>query len=160
MDSKQLYQEIILDHNKKPRNFGKLADASHYAEGLNPLCGDHIWVTLRISDDTIEGIAFEGESCAICKASATMMTGNVKGKRVEEAETLVREFRDMATGKLDTATQPNHLGRLSVFAGVKDLPSRVKCAILPWHTLHAAFQHREVASTEGDADPMGMAQGS
>jgi nitrogen fixation NifU-like protein len=88
-----------------------------------------------------------------------MMTGNVKGKRVDEVETLVQEFRDMATGKLDTATQPNHLGRLSVFAGVKDLPSRVKCAILPWHTLHAAFQHREVASTEGDADPMGNAQG-
>jgi nitrogen fixation NifU-like protein len=159
MDSKQLYQELILDHNKKPRNFGKLADASHRAEGLNPLCGDHIWLTLKVSDDTIEAIAFEGDSCAICKASASMMTGNVKGKRVEEAETLVQEFRDMATGKLDTATQPNHLGRLSVFAGVKDLPSRVKCAILPWHTLHAAFQHRAVASTEGNSDPMGGAQG-
>jgi nitrogen fixation NifU-like protein len=157
MDSKQLYQEIILDHNKKPRNFGKLADASHRAEGLNPLCGDHIWVTLKVRDDTIEGIAFEGDSCAICKASASMMTTNVKGKRVDEAETLVQEFRDMATGKLDTATQPNHLGRLSVFAGVKDLPARVKCAILPWHTLHAAFQTAEVASTEGEADPMGRA---
>jgi nitrogen fixation NifU-like protein len=154
MDSKQLYQEIILDHNKKPRNFGKLQHASHRAEGLNPLCGDHIWVTLQVADGTIQAIAFEGESCAICKASASMMTANVKGKRVEEAQTLVQEFRDMATGKLDTATQPNHLGRLSVFAGVKDLPSRVKCAILPWHTLHAAIQQREVASTEGEADPM------
>jgi nitrogen fixation NifU-like protein len=158
MDSKQLYQELILDHNKKPRNFGKLTGASHRAEGLNPLCGDHIWLTLKISGDIIESIAFEGDSCAICKASASMMTSNVKGKRVEEAETLVQEFRDMATGKLDTATQPNHLGRLSVFAGVKDLPSRVKCAILPWHTLHAAFQNREVTSTEGEADPMGAAR--
>lgn len=157
MDSKQLYQEIILDHNKKPRNFGKLEHASHRAEGLNPLCGDHIWVALQVADGAIQAIAFEGESCAICKASASMMTANVKGKRLEEAQTLVQEFRDMATGKLDTATQPNHLGRLSVFAGVKDLPSRVKCAILPWHTLHAAIQQREVASTEGEADPMGAA---
>jgi nitrogen fixation NifU-like protein len=157
MDSKQLYQEIILDHNKKPRNFGKLEHASHRAEGLNPLCGDHIWLMLEVADGTIQGIAFEGESCAICKASASMMTANVKGKRVEEAEQLVREFRDMATGKLDAATQPNHLGRLSVFAGVKDLPSRVKCAILPWHTLHAAIQQRAVASTEGEADPMSAA---
>jgi nitrogen fixation NifU-like protein len=154
MDSKQLYQEIILDHNKKPRNFGRLEHASHGAEGLNPLCGDHIWVTLEVADGTIQAIAFEGESCAICKASASMMTANVKGKRVEEAQTLVQEFRDMATGRLDTAAQPNHLGRLSVFAGVKDLPSRVKCAILPWHTLHAAIQQRAVASTEGEADPM------
>jgi nitrogen fixation NifU-like protein len=124
---------------------------------VNPLCGDHIWLTLKVTDGTIESIAFEGQSCAICKASASMMTSNVKGKRVEEAETLVQEFRDMATGKLDVGTQPNHLGRLSVFAGVKDLPSRVKCAILPWHTLHAAFQNRETASTEGEADPMGVA---
>jgi nitrogen fixation NifU-like protein len=154
MDSKQLYQEIILDHNKKPRNFGKLADATHHSEGLNPLCGDHIWLTLKVSDGTIETIAFEGQSCAICKASASLMTTNVKGKRVQDAETLVQEFRDMATGKLDVHTQPNHLGRLSVFAGVKDLPSRVKCAILPWHTLHAAFQRRESISTEGEQDPV------
>jgi nitrogen fixation NifU-like protein len=158
MDSKQLYQEVILDHNKKPRNWGKLADASHRAEGLNPLCGDHIWVALKVSAGKIESIAFEGESCAICKASASMMTTNVKGKAVEAAEQLVQEFREMATGRLDVAGQPNHLGRLAVFAGVKDLPSRVKCAILPWHTLHAAFQQHESASTEGDADPMPASQ--
>ncbi len=156
MDSKQLYQEVILDHNKKPRNWGKLTDASHRAEGLNPLCGDHIWVALKVNGGTIENITFEGESCAICKASASMMTANVKGKPVEQAEQLVREFREMATGRLDVAAHPNHLGRLSVFAGVKDLPSRVKCAILPWHTLHAAFQNERSASTEGDADPMGL----
>jgi nitrogen fixation NifU-like protein len=156
MDSKQLYQEFILDHNKKPRNWGRLADASHRAEGLNPLCGDHIWVALKVNDGMIETIAFEGESCAICKASASMMTTTVKGRPVEQAEQLIREFRDMATGKLDVAAQPHHLGRLSVFAGVKDLPSRVKCAILPWHTLHAAVQNQLSASTEGAADPMGL----
>ncbi len=155
MDSKQLYQDVILDHNRKPRNFGRLEKASHAAEGLNPLCGDHIWVTLEVKDGQVQGIAFDGQSCAICKASASMMTANVKGKSVAEVEQLVTEFRDMATGKLDVAREPNHLGRLSVFAGVKDLPSRVKCAILPWHTLHAAFRRQASASTEGAADPMG-----
>jgi nitrogen fixation NifU-like protein len=153
MDSKQLYQDVILDHNRKPRNFGRLEKASHAAEGLNPLCGDHIWITLELQDGQVQGIAFDGQSCAICKASASMMTANVKGKSVAEAEQLVSEFRDMAIGKLDVTREPNHLGRLSVFAGVKDLPSRVKCAILPWHTLHAAFQRQASASTEGDQDP-------
>jgi nitrogen fixation NifU-like protein len=157
MDSKQLYQEVILDHNKKPRNWGKLEGASHNAEGLNPLCGDHIWVSLKLSDGRIEGIAFEGQSCAICKASASMMTTNVKGKTVDEAEQLILEFREMATGQRDVASKPNHLGRLSVFAGVKDLPSRVKCAILPWHTLHAAIHELPAASTEGEQDPVAVA---
>jgi len=158
MDSKQLYQEVILDHNRKPRNWGKIEGASHRAEGLNPLCGDHIWVTLKVHDDRVENVAFEGESCAICKASASMMTTNVKGKSIADVEQLVQEFREMATGRLDVAHQANHLGRLSVFAGVKDLPARVKCAILPWHTLHAAFQQQASASTEGDADPMAMSR--
>ena len=156
MDSKQLYQEVILDHNRKPRNWGKLEDASHRAEGLNPLCGDHIWIALKVDGDKVESLAFEGQSCAICKASASMMTTNVKGKTIPEIEQLIREFREMATGRLDVAREPNHLGRLSVFAGVKDLPARVKCAILPWHTLHAAFQRQASISTEGDADPMGL----
>jgi nitrogen fixation NifU-like protein len=157
MDSKQLYQEVILDHNKKPRNWGKLADASHEAEGLNPLCGDHIWLSLKLDDERVASIAFEGEGCAICKASSSMMTTNVKGKTVAEAEQLVREFRDMATGKLDIAGESNHLGRLTVFAGVRDLPSRVKCAILPWHTLQAALHSESVVSTEGDQDPVAAA---
>lgn len=152
-DSKQLYQEVILDHNRKPRNYGKVADATHTSEGLNPLCGDHIWLSLKVNGDTIESVAFEGQSCAICKASASMMTAAVKGKSLADAETLVEEFRAMATGQLDPA-QPHHLGRLTVFAGVKDLPSRVKCAILPWHTLHAAFQRRDTTTTEGDQDPV------
>ena len=109
-DSKALYQEVILDHNKKPRNYGK--------------------------------------------ASASMMTAAVKGKAREEAETLIQEFRDMATGALDYAHQPHHLGRLTVFAGVRDLPTRVKCAILPWHTLHAALNSVASTSTEAEDDPM------
>jgi len=157
MDSTQLYQEIILDHNKKPRNWGKVEGCTHRSEGLNPLCGDHIWVTLKVVDDAIESVAFEGTSCAICKASASMMTTAVKGKKLTEADALVQEFREMATGKLDVAAGAHHLGRLTVFAGVKDLPSRVKCAILPWHTLHAAFAQEATISTEGDNDPFANA---
>ena len=138
-DMRQLYQEVILDHNRKPRNFGAIPGANHHAVGHNPLCGDHLTLSMNVTDDKIETIAFEGESCAICKASASMMTSAVKGKSVLDADKLVEEFRGMTTGTLDLETQENHLGKLKVFAGVKDLPSRVKCAILPWHTLHAAL---------------------
>ncbi len=153
MNMKQLYQEVILDHNRKPRNWGHLDAPSHKAEGLNPLCGDHIWVTVNVGDQRVEEIAFEGESCAICKASASMMTAKVKGKPVDEAERLVEDFRAMTTGQM-SASQSDHLGHLTVFEGVKDLPSRVKCAILPWHTLHAALHAQTTASTEGDDDPV------
>jgi nitrogen fixation protein NifU and related proteins len=152
-NSRTLYQEVILDHNRKPRNYGTLSDASHTAEGHNPLCGDHISVALQLAEDRIGGIAFQGESCAICKASASMMTATVKGKSRADAEILIREFRDMATGKLDPAGD-HHLGRLTVFAGVRDLPTRVKCAILPWHTLHAAFNSLASTSSEAEDDPM------
>ena len=153
-DMKQLYQEVILDHNRKPRNWGAIADANRHADGHNPLCGDHLHVELELEGDKIAAIAFEGESCAICKASASMMSANVKGKSREEAETLIQEFRDMATGQLDTGKQAHHLGRLTVFAGVRDLPTRVKCAILPWHTLHAAMHALSETSTESENDPM------
>ena len=153
-DSRALYQEVILDHNRKPRNYGTLEHASHTAEGHNPLCGDHIRVALNLDGDRIDGVAFQGESCAICKASASMMTATIKGKSRQDAETLIREFRDMATGTLDFDRQPHHLGRLTVFAGVRDLPTRVKCAILPWHTLHAAFNAVSSTSTESEDDPM------
>ncbi len=153
-DSKQLYQEVILDHNRKPRNWGVLEGATHKAEGHNPLCGDHLKLTLRLDKNSVDAINVEGESCAICKASASMMTTVVKGKTRGDAEQLVQEFRDMATGKLDHEHQPHHLGRLTVFAGVRDLPTRVKCAILPWHTLHAALNAQESTTTEADADPM------
>jgi len=160
MDSKQLYQEVILDHNKKPRNWGKLDDATHRSEGVNPLCGDHIWVAVKVDGDRIEKVAFEGESCAICKASASMMTTAVKGKTTTDAETLVEHFRAMAVGNEDLETSGRYLGRLTVFAGVRDLPSRVKCAILPWHTLHAAFSKQGSTTTEGAAYPVALdAQG-
>ena len=152
-DTKALYQEVILDHNKKPRNYGTLGNASHKAEGHNPLCGDHLSVMLNLDGERIDSIAFQGESCAICKASASMMTATVKGKTRADAETLIQEFRDMAIGKLDL-NGPHHLGRLAVFAGVRDLPTRVKCAILPWHTLHAAFNSVSSTSTEAEDDPM------
>ena len=158
-DSKQLYQEVILDHNKKPRNWGVLADATHKAEGHNPLCGDHLTLTLKLRGDAVEAINFQGESCAICKASASMMTVAVKGKTSDDAEQMIREFRDMATGQLD-ADAPHHLGRLTVFSGVRDLPTRVKCAILPWHTLHAALNAEASVTTEADADPMNAPVGN
>lgn len=153
MITKSLYQEVILDHNRKPRNYGRLDKASHHAVGHNPLCGDHLDIDLNLEGEHIEGIAFHGESCAICKASASMMTTVVKGKSLADAEMLIKEFRDMATGTLDLA-HPHHLGRLTVFAGVRDLPTRVKCAILPWHTLHAALNSVSTASTEAEDDPM------
>lgn len=159
-DMSQLYQEMILDHNRKPRNYGSILSANRHAEGHNPLCGDHIKLSVDLQGGNIVAIAFEGEGCAICKASASMMTGAVKGKSMQDAEILVEEFRGMATGTLDLDTVANHLGKLKVFAGVKDLPSRVKCAILPWHTLHAALNPvlssvdgaESTISTESEAD--------
>ena len=130
-----------------PRNYGTLEQPSHQAEGHNPLCGDHLSVALQLYGDTVDQIAFHGESCAICKASASMMTAAVKGKTREQAQALTQEFLAMATGKLDLS-QPNQIGRLAVFAGVRDLPTRVKCAILPWHTLQAAFNSQGTACTE------------
>jgi nitrogen fixation NifU-like protein len=158
-DPKALYQEVILDHNRKPRNYGVLERPSHHAEGLNPLCGDHIDVALELAGDTIAAIAFQGESCAICKASASMMTVAVKGKRRDEAQALGREFIDMACGRLDAKSGP-HIGRLAVFAGISELPMRVKCAILPWHTLQAAFDAVPVTSTEDETDSMRSPIGS
>ena len=159
LDPRSLYQEVILDHNKKPRNYGMLEHPSHRAEGVNPLCGDHIEVTLDLAGDTIEAIAFQGESCAICKASASMMTVAVKGKSRDDAQTLIREFVALATGRSGADACP-HIGRLAVvFAGISELPMRVKCAILPWHTLQAAFNAVATTSTEAERDPMHMPLG-
>lgn len=149
MVTKSLYQEVILDHNRKPRNYGKLDHASHHAVGHNPLCGDRLDITLQLENDQINNIAFEGESCAICKASASMMTAAVKGRSRLDAETLIHEFRELATGKLDI-DHPHHLERLTIFSGIRDLPTRVKCAILPWHTLQAALNSIDNASTENN----------
>ena len=152
-DPKALYQELILDHNRKPRNYGELEHPSHHAEGVNPLCGDHIHIALDLQGDTVERIAFHGESCAICKASASMMTVAVKGKSAGDAKALIHEFVDMATGRIDAKDGP-HIGRLAVFSGISELPMRVKCAILPWHTLQAAFNAEPSTTTEAEADPM------
>lgn len=144
----ELYQQVILDHNKKPRNFRKLDGANRTAEGHNPLCGDQLTVYLQLEDDVIKDISFEGSGCAISKAAASMMTQSVKGKTRQEAETLFDEFHQMVRGELDEERDPNHLGRLKIFAGVRDYPARVKCASLSWHTLRAALEDQGTVTTE------------
>ena len=146
-DMRELYQQVILEHNKKPRNFGKLEPCTHHADGHNPLCGDQLRLTVQVEDGRIADIKFEGSGCAIDVASASLMTGAVKGKTTEEADRMADQFRAMVRGELDPAA-PNDLGKLTLFQGVKDLPSRVKCAVLPWATLHSALKGEEVASTE------------
>jgi nitrogen fixation NifU-like protein len=144
----ELYQQVILDHNKKPRNFHKLENANRRAEGYNPLCGDHLNVYLRVEDDQVQDVSFEGSGCAISKASASMMTQAVKGKTRAEAEALFSEFHRMAMGELDEENDPNQLGKLKIFAGVRDFPARVKCATLSWHTMRAALEGQDTATTE------------
>lgn len=144
----ELYQQVILDHNKKPRNFHKLEEANRTAEGYNPLCGDQLTVYLQLEDEVIKDISFEGSGCAISKAAASMMTQSVKGKTKQEAELLFSEFHRMVTGELDEEATPNRLGRLTIFSGVRDYPARVKCASLSWHTMHAALSNQEIVSTE------------
>jgi len=143
-----LYQEVILDHNKNPRNFREIENADKTADGNNPLCGDALRVYVVMEDDKVKDVAFKGSGCAISKASASMMTQSVKGKSKEEAEVLFNEFHKMVTGELDIEADDNHLGKLKIFAGVLEFPARVKCASLSWHTLHAALNEEEVVSTE------------
>ena len=145
----ELYQQVILDHNKKPRNYLALEDANRVAEGHNPLCGDQLTVYLRMDEDVVGGVSFVGSGCAISKASASMMTQAVKGKTREEAQALFEQFHRMVTGELDEEAEPNQLGRLKIFAGVRDYPARVKCASLSWHTMHAALEGEESVTTEG-----------
>ena len=144
----ELYQQVILDHNKKPRNFHKLETPNRTAEGYNPLCGDQLNIYLQVEDDQVKDVSFEGSGCAISKASASMMTQAVKGKSKQEAELLFDEFHRMVTGRLNEESEPNQLGRLKIFSGVRDFPVRVKCASLPWHTLHAALNNQPIISTE------------
>jgi nitrogen fixation protein NifU and related proteins len=146
-DLRDLYQEVILEHSKSPRNFCALATANHRAEGYNPLCGDHFTVYLDVEDDHIRSVSFQGSGCAISKASASMMTQALKGKKKEEAERMFEEFHSIVTGK--RAADPELLGKLAVFSGVSEFPVRVKCATLAWHAMHAALQGQEQAvSTE------------
>jgi len=145
-DLNDLYQEVILDHNRRPRNFHALADASHSAEGYNPLCGDRLTLYLKLADGTIEDVSFVGAGCAISKASASMMTDALKGRTIAEANALFDRFHRMVTTPPDQAVED--MGKLSSLAGVREFPVRVKCASLAWHTLKAAMSNEHRASTE------------
>ena len=137
-----LYQQVIIDHTKSPRNFGKLEPCSHDAEGYNPLCGDQLHVYLQISaDNIIEDVKFEGQGCSISTASASLMTEALKGQPVSEFERLFDAVHDMATAGMEEEPDTEALGKLAVLAGVKEFPSRIKCATLCWHTLKSAIEN-------------------
>ena len=142
-DSQELYQEIVMDHNRRPRNFGSMTDSTATSEGFNPLCGDQITLFLKVTEDIVEDISFEGVGCAISKSSASMMTEGVKGKSVEEALTVFEAFREMITAKSDGSKDSEILGDLEILKGVAQYPTRIKCATLSWHTLQAARQGTE-----------------
>jgi nitrogen fixation NifU-like protein len=142
-DLRDLYQEVILDHNKQPRNYGELPDATCEAKGHNPLCGDQVTVFVKVEDGIIEDIRFQGSGCAISKASASMMTTALKGKPISEASELFHKFHEMVTGDPSTEADAEDLGKLAVFSGVREYPARVKCASLAWHTLQAALQKKD-----------------
>ena len=145
-DLRDLYQEVILDHNKRPRNFRILPEPTHQADGVNPLCGDRISVFLDIEDGVIKDIAFQGAGCAISSASASLMTEALKGKPVDDVENLFEAFHTVVTSDCEC---PRGLGKLSVLAGVRDYPSRVKCATLAWHAVRAALEeHKQPVATE------------
>lgn len=133
----QLYQEVILDHSRKPRNYHALADANRKAEGNNPLCGDHFTIYLKLENDVIKDIGFQGAGCAISKAAASIMTDQVKGKTIAEARKYFDEYQKLVTtGEFDD----ENLGKLCAFAGVHHFPMRVKCAVLPWHAMMASLK--------------------
>jgi nitrogen fixation protein NifU and related proteins len=149
MDLRDLYQEVILDHNKSPHNYREMADASRIALGHNPLCGDKMKLYVRIEGDRIADVAFQGSGCAISKASASIMTDSIKGKTLTEADALYGQFHELLTGPPDVKADGAGLGKLAVFSGVREFPARVKCATLAWHTLETALKGaNEVAKTE------------
>jgi nitrogen fixation NifU-like protein len=146
---RELYQQVILDHNKAPRNFGELAAANRSQEGYNPLCGDHLHVHLHLENERIEDISFEGSGCAISKASASLMTVALKGKGVDEAQALFEQFRDMVMADVAEPVDEEKLGKMAIFSGVREFPMRVKCATLAWHTMKAALENEDASiSTE------------
>jgi len=151
MDMRELYQEVILDHNKKPRNYYKLETANRTAEGFNPLCGDKVTIYLIIEDDRVRDISFQGSGCAISMASASLMTEGVKGKALAEVQALFEKFHTLVTQEISSPSEPPELGKLAAFGGVREFPIRVKCATLAWHTLRAAIEQRQgpVSSEEG-----------
>ncbi|MBI5020901.1 MAG: SUF system NifU family Fe-S cluster assembly protein [Ignavibacteriales bacterium] len=146
---RELYQEVILDHNKSPRNYGRMENPDRKIDGYNPLCGDHFTLFVRLDGDIIKDISFDGAGCAISKASASVMSATVKGKTIAEAEGLFKQFHALVKGEIDASENLEELGRLAAFSGVSEYPARVKCATLAWHTLHTALtttEHR--TSTE------------
>ncbi|HZW38632.1 MAG TPA: SUF system NifU family Fe-S cluster assembly protein [Ignavibacteriaceae bacterium] len=146
---RELYQQVILDHNKSPRNFRKIEHANHFAEGYNPLCGDKIDIYATVEDGVIKDISFMGSGCAISKASASLMSSLIKGKSEAEAKEIFEKFHDLITGKLGENPSIEELGKLAVFEGVKEFPARVKCASLAWHTMISALRkENDVVSTE------------
>ncbi len=148
LDLRELYQEVIIDHNKNPRNFHKLPCCSHTAEGFNPLCGDKITLYVDVASDKIADISFQGAGCAISTASASLMTEIVKGKKISEAKNIFSVFHDLLMGK-ENALTPDLMGKLTVLAGVKAYPARVKCATLAWHAFQTALQgDKSAVSTE------------
>ena len=145
---RELYQQVILDHNKTPRNFKKLEEANHFAEGFNPLCGDHIDIYVLVDENNmIKEVSFQGSECAISKSSASLMTTIVKGKKIEEAEEIFDKFQKLVTGVEISEAEMEQLGKLAIFQGVKEFPARVKCASLAWHTLNAALKNEEQSIT-------------
>ncbi len=148
-DLRDIYQEVLLDHTRRPRNFGRLAAANRSAEGHNPLCGDRVSLSLEVSDDQVRDIAFEGSGCAISTASASLMTEALKGKSLAEAQELFRRFHDLVTTGAGAGSP--ELGKLAVFEGVREFPLRVKCATLAWHALQAALDDRR---DEGRGEPV------
>ncbi len=148
MELRDLYQEVILDHNKKPRNFGTLEVATHQADGDNPLCGDQLHISLVLDGDRVEEVRFDGSGCAISTASASLMTEAVKGHTRDEAEQMFQSFHDLLTGDPSALEEASaELGKLAVFQGVREFPVRVKCATLAWHTLKAALEGKETPAT-------------
>ena len=148
-DLRHLYQEVILDHCKAPRNFHKLSSVNREAEGYNPLCGDRLTLYVEVVDDRVKDVAFEGSGCAISTASASMMTEAIKGKTIEEAEQLFQKFHEMVTTCPLSEPNTEGLGKLAIFAGVREFPTRVKCATLAWHTMQSACENQhETVTTE------------
>jgi len=152
--SSELYQQVILDHNKRPRNFRKIEEPTHICPGHNPLCGDHITVYIESDGKVVQDVSFEGSGCAISKASASMMTEAVKGKSLEEVRTIFSQFHNMLMGKMNLSAGGHQLGKLAIFEGVKEYSSRVKCASLSWHALVGALDMKVDVSTEGDKGPV------
>ena len=144
---RDLYQELILDHGKNPRNFGPTEDANFRADGHNPLCGDRITIYVNVSDGVVDEVRFDGAGCAISTASASMMTQALKGKSLDECRKIFETFHDMLTGDEDPQASAETLGKLQVFSGVREFPIRVKCATLAWHTLRAALDRKDQAVT-------------